>query len=121
MKSKNPAGRRIRRTRAPAAEPATVVEEPVILDFVQSQIESFNDQHGGGVSVRKDTRGYTLMREDDGIPVARLRPKGQGLFEVLYWNPFHERWRAVGSFGTVLGLMQALEFIADDPLDCFWR
>ena len=48
-------------------------------------------------------------------------PKGQGLFEVLYWNPYHDRWRPVGSFGTVLALDQALEFIADDPLDCFWR
>ncbi len=53
--------------------------------------------------------------------MARLRPKGQGLFEVLYWNPYHDRWRPVGSFGTVLALDQALEFIADDPLDCFWR
>jgi hypothetical protein len=121
MKSKNPAGRRVRRDRASAHGQSAVDAQPVILDFVQSQIEVFNNQHGGGVSVRKDARGYTLTREDDGLPVARLRPKGQGLFEVLYWNPFHERWRTVGSFGTVLGLKQSLEFIADDPLDCFWR
>jgi hypothetical protein len=121
MKSKNQAGRRVRRGGAPAADPHAASGAPIILDFIQSQIEAFNNQHGGGVSVRKDTRGYTLMREDDGIPVARLRPKGQGLFEVLYWNPYHERWRPVGSFGTILGLKQSLEFIADDPLDCFWR
>jgi hypothetical protein len=121
MKSKNPVGRRVGRGKPPAAGLPVASKEPIILDFIQSQIEVFNDQHGGGVSVRKDARGYTLTREDDGIPVARLRPKGQGLFEVLYWNPYHERWRPVGSFGTVLGLKQSLEFIADDPLDCFWR
>ena len=121
MKSKNPPGRRVRRGTAPVTDPPAPGGRAVILDFIQSQIEAFNDQHGGGVSVRKDARGYTLMREEDGIPVARLRPKGQGLFEVLYWNPYHERWRPVGSFGTVLALDQALEFIADDPLDCFWR
>ena len=122
MKSKNPPGRRVRRGDAPRGPiPRHRAVEAVILDFIQSQIEVFNEQHGGGVSVRKDARGYTLMREDDGIPVARLRPKGQGLFEVLYWNPYHDRWRPVGSFGTVLALDQALEFIADDPLDCFWR
>ena len=121
MKAKNQVGRRIGRGKAPAARPPAASGEPIILDFIQSQIEVFNDQHGGGVTVRKDARGYTLMREDDGIPVARLRPKGQGLFEVLYWKPYHERWRPVGSFGTILGLKQSLEFIADDPLDCFWR
>ena len=123
MKSKNPPRQRVPRVDARAANPpaSSGRGRAVILDFIQSQIEAFNDQHGGGVSVRKDARGYTLMREDDGIPVARLRPKGQGLFEVLYWNPYHDRWRPVGSFGTVLALDQALEFIADDPLDCFWR
>jgi Protein of unknown function (DUF3024) len=121
MKPKNPPSRRVRRGTVPVTDPPVSGGRAVILDFIQSQIEAFNDQHGGGVSVRKDARGYTLMREEDGIPVARLRPKGQGLFEVLYWNPYHERWRPVGSFGTVLALDQALEFIADDPLDCFWR
>lgn len=121
MKSKPTTGRRVGRGKIPTADPSAHRGEPIILDFIQSQIEVFNDEHGGGVSVRKDPRGYTLMREDDNIPVARLRPKGQGLFEILYWNPYHERWRPVGSLGTILGLKPALEFIADDPLDCFWR
>jgi hypothetical protein len=121
MKSKHPPSRSVRRGQPRAAKTRPVSGRAVILDFVQSQIEAFNVEHGGGVFVRKDARGYTLAREDDGLPVARLRPKGQGLFEVLYWSPYHERWRPVGSFGTILSLGQALEFIADDPLDCFWR
>ncbi len=125
MKSKHTAGDLVRRSKGKATAAAdrsrTTPGEPIILDFIQSRIELFNDEHGGGVSVRKDARGYTLMREEDGIPVARLRPKGQGLFELLYWNPFHERWRPVGSFGTVLSLDESLEFIADEPLDWFWR
>ncbi len=123
MKSKHTAGHLVRRIKGKTTAEATraTTGEPIILDFIQSRIELFNEQHGGGVSVRKDARGYTLIREDDGIPVARLRPKGEGLFELLYWSPFHERWRPVGSFGTVLALDESLEFIADDPLDCFWR
>jgi hypothetical protein len=121
MKPKHPPGQRARRRSAPLADPPRSDGRAVILDFVQSRIEAFNDEHGGGVTVRKDARGYTLIREDEDIPVARLRPKGQGLFEILYWNPFHARWRPVGSFGTILALDQALDFIADDPMDCFWR
>jgi hypothetical protein len=121
MKPKYPPGRSARRAGAVATGPSEHGGRAVILDFVQSQIEVFNHQHGGGVAVRKDARGYTLTREDDGIPIARLRPRSQGEFEVLYWNPYHDRWRPVGSFGTALSLDKALEFIAEDPMDCFWR
>jgi hypothetical protein len=55
------------------------------------------------------------------MPVARLRARSQGRFEVLYWNSYHDRWRPVGSFGRALPLADALEFIADDPMECFWR
>jgi hypothetical protein len=121
MKSRNPSGRRVPRESASATEPPGEGGRAVILDFVQSQIEAFNQEQGGGVFVRKDSRGYTLIREGDGIPVARLRPKSQGQFEVLYWNPYHDRWRPAGTFGTFLPLEAALEFIAEDPMDCFWR
>jgi hypothetical protein len=94
----------------------------VILDFVQSRIEAFNREQGGGVSVRKDARGYTLVREDTGMPVARLRPKESGRrFEVLCWSVDQDCWRPVGMMGTtVLSLEDALDFIARDPMDCFW-
>jgi hypothetical protein len=121
MKSKNPPGQRLGRGRVSPPRLSARTGEPVILDFVQSQIEAFNQEHGGGVFVRRDPRGYTLIRQDDGVPVARLRSKARALFEILYWNPYHERWRPVGTFGTSLSLDDALEFIADDPMECFWR
>ena len=94
----------------------------ITLDFVQYRIEAFNREQGGGVSVRKDRNGYTLVREETGMPVARLRPKDvKGQYEVLYWSPDTDRWRAVGLHGgTVLALDEALDFIAADPMDCFW-
>ena len=121
MKFKNPPDRRVRQDSTAAADPPGREVRAVILDFVQGQIEAFDEQHGGGIFVRKDPRGYTLIRQDDGLPVARLRPGKEGLFEVLYWNPYQDRWRPVGDFGTALALDEALEFIAEDPMDCFWR
>jgi Protein of unknown function (DUF3024) len=121
MKPKNPPGRRVPQGSTAATDPPVREVRAVILDFIQGQIEAFDEQHGGGIFVRKDSRGYTLIREEDGIPVARLRPRGEGLFQVLYWNPYQDRWRPVGELGTALALSEALEFIADDPMECFWR
>ena len=94
----------------------------VVLDFVQSRIEAFNREQGGGVSVTKDPHGYTLLREDTGMPVARLRPREKGRrFEVMCWSRDRECWRPVGMMGTtVLALDDALDLIARDPMDCFW-
>jgi hypothetical protein len=123
MKSKKPTSPRARRR--PASSSGQTLDEgkAVILDFVQSRIEAFNVEQGGGVTVRKDPHGYTLLYEESGMPIARLRPRGTGdRFEVLYWSPFRERWLPVGMFGgMVLSLRDALEFIAKDPMDCFWR
>jgi len=95
----------------------------VILDFVQSRIEAFNREQGGGVTVRKDAHGYTLIRDDTGLPVARLRARESGRrFEVLRWSLDQDSWQPVGTMGTtVLALDDALDFIARDPTDCFWR
>ena len=124
MKSKKPPNRRIQNSGA--ASPARDSEqsgEAIILDFNQSRIEAFNQEQGGGVSVRKDMKGYTLIREDTGRPVARLRARDKhGNFEVLYLGFGSDRWRKVGDLGgTILALDDALEFIAEDPMDCFWR
>jgi hypothetical protein len=63
-----------------------------------------------------------LVREESGIPIARLRPREEkGQYEVLYWSPDTDRWRAVGLHGgTILSLDEALDFIASDPMECFW-
>jgi hypothetical protein len=123
MKSKKPTRPRARRGPPSLSGRPADEDQAVVLDFVQSRIEAFNEEQGGGVAVRKDAHGYTLFRQDTGTPIARLRPRGTGdRFEVLYWSPFRERWRPVGHFGgMVLSLLDALEFIANDPMDCFWR
>ncbi len=121
MKPKNPPGRRVALGKTSEVDLPFREVHPVILDFIQGQIEAFDQDHGGGIFVRKDSRGYNLIREEDGIPVARLRPKGEGLFQVLYWNAYQDRWRPVGESGSALSLADALEFIADDPMECFWQ
>jgi hypothetical protein len=98
------------------------------LDLVQGRIEAFNTARGGGVTVRKDARGYTLIRLDTGEPVARLRPskaeaqaESLDLLEILWWS-YRDRWEPIGDFGGLtMPLDEALEYIADDPMGCFWR
>ena len=92
------------------------------LDFTVGRINAFNEAKGGGVSVRKDVRGYSLFREDTGMPIARLRPVLDGeFFDVYFWSD-RDKWEPVGYFGGIrLRLDEALEYIADDPLECFWR
>jgi hypothetical protein len=92
------------------------------LDLTQGRIEAFNTAHGGGVVVRKDAHGYSLFREDSGAPVARLRPTRSGdRMEVLWWS-HRDRWEPIGAFGGVTKpLDEALDFIAEDPMGCFWH
>jgi hypothetical protein len=123
MKSKNSPKPRVAKGAAHSPAKTRRRDTSVILDFVQSRIEAFNREQGGGVSVRKDARGYTLIREDTGTPVARLRPKERGrCFEVLRWSLDQECWRPAAMMGpTILSLDDALDFIARDPMDCFWN
>ena len=123
MKSKNPSKHRVRGARtASGGHVGTTGGRAITLDLVQYRIEAFNREQGGGVIVRKDRNGYTLVREESGVPVARLRLKdSRGNYEVLCWSPGTDRWRAVGLHGgTVLALDEALDFISADPMDCFW-
>jgi hypothetical protein len=123
MKSKNPSKHPVRRGAGTSAKRSDGGGRSVILDFIQHRIEAFNRRQGGGASVRKDRNGYTLVREETGVPIARLRPRDAGgNFEVFYWSPDTERWRSAAVFGgTILSLDEALDFIASDPMDCFWR
>jgi hypothetical protein len=122
MKSKNPSRRRVTGGAASSGDRSGPQGRAITLDFVQYRIEVFNREQGGGVTVRKDRNGYTLVREESGIPVARLRPReDKGQYEVLYWSPDTDRWRSVGLLGgTILSLDEALDFIAADPMECFW-
>ncbi len=92
------------------------------LDIIQGRIEAFNTANGGGVAVRKDSHGYSLFREDNGAPVARLRPTKSGdLVEILWWS-WRDRWDSIGDFGGMrMPLDEALDYIAEDPEGCFWH
>lgn len=111
---KQPAGGR---TRRPVQD-----GKAVVVDFVLHRIELYNENRGGGVGVRKDSRGYTLYLEQGGDPIARLRPKeGDDGYQIFYWSPFRQRWQGVSMLGPlILPLDEALDFIADDPMNCFW-
>jgi hypothetical protein len=122
MKSKNPSKQNRSRATAGSGNRPDASGRAIILDFVLHRIETFNREQGGGVIVRKDRNGYTLVRDDSSTPIARLRPKdGEGKYEVLHWSDQTDRWRTVGNLtGTILSLDEALDFIATDPMDCFW-
>jgi hypothetical protein len=87
-------------------------------DAMLERIKSFNRTRGGGVVVQKAARGYSLLSERSGAPIARLRPTGDGdTVQVLWWNG--ERWRASGPFGIVaMPLHEALDYVASEP--AFW-
>ena len=87
-------------------------------DPVRERIEAFNQARGGGVLVHKAGRGYSLLSERTGAPIARLRPTGDAdRVQVLWWNG--QRWGASGPFGIVtMPLDKALDHIASEP--DFW-
>lgn len=86
------------------------------------RIEAFSEEQGGGVLVRRIRGGYSLHLEFDGTPIARLRPVGEDDdVEVLWWS-HRGKWKAIGDMGGLfMPLDEALEYIADDPMGCFWR
>jgi hypothetical protein len=88
---------------------------------VLERIEAFNVANGGGVLIRKAAKGYSLFREDTGRPIARLRPTSKAdLFEVMWWS-HREKWEQIGDFGPmVMPIDDALDYIAKDPIGCFW-
>jgi hypothetical protein len=87
-------------------------------DAMLERIKSFGRTRGGGVVVQKAARGYSLLSERSGAPIARLRPTGDGdKVQVLWWSG--ERWGASGPFGiATMSLDEALDYIASEP--AFW-
>jgi hypothetical protein len=86
-----------------------------------SRIMAFNESQGGGVRIERRFKGYSLCREDNGRPVARLRPFGKDdLVEILWWS-YRGRWEQIGDMGpTIMPLEAALEYIAKDSIGVFW-
>ncbi|MFV2069113.1 MAG: hypothetical protein ACC645_19265 [Pirellulales bacterium] len=91
-------------------------------DVMLDRIKAFNKAQGGGVLIEKRSKGYSLFREDNGRPIARLRPSGKGdSVEILRWS-HRERWERIGGFGRmVMPLEESLQYIARDPMGVFWR
>jgi hypothetical protein len=87
-------------------------------DTLGERIATFHRARGGGVTVHKTGRGYSLFSARTGAPIARLRPTGEAdKVQVLWWNG--ERWGASGPFGiATMPLDKALDYIADEP--AFW-
>jgi hypothetical protein len=91
------------------------------IDPLLERIEAFNETQGGGVTIRRASKGYSLFIEEDGSPLARLRPTGEGdMVEVLYWS-YRDKWEQIGEFGgEIMPLDDALQFVAEDPYGCLW-
>jgi hypothetical protein len=123
MEPKNPSDRRTRKGAAALGRTTRDPDRAVVIDFIQGRIEAFNHAQGGGVRVRKDKGGYSLIREDTGVPVARLCPQERkGRFEVLCWSGSRGRWQRIGEWGMMASsLDEALDLISRDPYECFWR
>jgi hypothetical protein len=94
---------------------------PKKTEELLDRIEAFNQMKGGGVIIQRAAKGYSLFREDDGRPIARLRPTGKGdQVEVMWWSHC-DRWAQIGDFGPMLmSLDEALIYIAKNTLGCFW-
>ncbi|HUT88465.1 MAG TPA: hypothetical protein VMY37_03125 [Thermoguttaceae bacterium] len=91
-------------------------------DPMLKRIRAFSEAKGGGVLIQKRSGGYSLFREDNGRPVARLRPTGKGdLVEVMWWR-HPDKWDQIGDFGpTVMSLDDALNYVAEDPMGISWH
>jgi hypothetical protein len=89
-------------------------------DEIIFAVEAFRFD-AGPVTAERRNHGFTLIHVATATPIARLRPvKGHdGLFDILYWSLWKERWVCFGPFGrTVTTLDQALRIVAEASI--FW-
>ena len=63
-------------------------------DSLIDRFVAFNATKGGGVRIEKRTNGYSLFREDNGRPVARLRPSSKDDLESLVEPHLSDPFRA---------------------------
>jgi hypothetical protein len=94
----------------------------VNLDSIFERIVAFNESAGGGVRIQRQSNGVSLYREDNGRPIARLRPFGEGdSVEVLWWS-HRGKWEQIGDLGPmVMSLDEALDYISKDSVGVFWE
>ena len=88
-------------------------------DAMFDRIVAFNGAKSGGVLIETRSNGYSLFREDNGRPIARLRPSGKDdLVEIMRWS-HRGKWERIGDMGPMMmPLEAALKYIAKDPV--FW-
>lgn len=69
-------------------------------DEIIAEVEAF-EFDAGPLTAERRNRGFTLIHAATGTPIARLNPvKGHdGLFDILYWSLWKERWVRFGPFG----------------------
>ncbi len=88
---------------------------------MMARIEAFNEAKGGGVLVVKQSKGYCLLRDDNGRPIARLRPTGKDDLVAVMRRSYRDTWEHIGDFGPmVMPLDEALEYVAKNPMGVFW-
>lgn len=91
------------------------------LDSILERIVAFNEASGGGVRIQRQSNGISLFREDNGRPIARLRPIGEGDSVELLWWSHRGKWEQIGDLGPmVMSLDKALECISKDTMGVFW-
>ena len=89
-------------------------------DEIIDKVEAFHFR-AGPLTAERRNRGFTLIHVATGTPIARLNPiKGHdGLFDILYWSLWKERWVRFGPFGrTATNLDNALRIVAEASI--FW-
>ncbi len=89
-------------------------------DEIIAEVEAF-EFDAGPLTAERRNRGFTLIHAATGTPIACLNPvKGHdGLFDILYWSLWKERWVRFGLFGrTATTLDEALRIVAEASI--FW-
>jgi hypothetical protein len=89
-------------------------------DEILDEVEAFQFD-AGPVTAERRKRGFTLIYVATGTPITRLRPvKGHdGLFDILYWWLWKERWVYFGPFGRMATMLdEALRIVAEASI--FW-
>ena len=74
------------------------------------------------VLVDENPKSYYCFRDDNGHPIARLRPTGDGDRVEVMRRSHRGKWEEIGDFGPmVMPVNDALDYIARDPCGCFWH